>query len=140
MSNSNPYNTRASSASGFSLIEVMVVVVIIGIIASIALPSYREHVIKTRREAGKACLMRAVQTMERFYTTSLAYNAAGSPAVFPCEADTAPHYTIGISNVTAKGYTLSAAPQGTQGAQDTQCGTLSINATGTKSPATTGCW
>lgn len=130
---------RAGRVAGFTLIEIMVVVAIIGIIAAIAWPNYTQYVTKGRREAGKTCLLQAAQQMERFYTTSLAYNASGSPAAFACP-EAAAFYTLGVSNLTARGYTLSATPQGSQLAQDTRCGTLSINAAGTRSPTTSGCW
>jgi type IV pilus assembly protein PilE len=132
--------TGRRQVMGFSLIEIMVVVAIIGIIAAIAWPSYREYVIKGRREAGKTCLLQAAQRMERFYTTSLAYNAAGSPTVFPCDPEAARFYTISVSNVQARDYLLSAVPQSSQLAQDTRCGTLTVSAAGTKAPTTTGCW
>jgi type IV pilus assembly protein PilE len=124
------------SAQGFSLIEIMAVVAIIGIIAAIALPSYREYVIKTRREGGKACLMQAVQQAERIYTNTLSY--ATVPAVFNCEPSTAPFYSVRSANRAAKTYTWSATPRGSHA--DGRCDVLSVNQAGTKSPATTGCW
>ena len=123
-------------AFGFSLIEVMVVVAIIGIIATIALPAYQEYVIKSRREAGKSCLMQAAQQAERFYTTNLTY--AGLPGAFACDSSTAPFYAVTSANAGAKTYTLSAAPQGSHA--DAKCGTLSVNQAGARSPATAGCW
>ena len=122
-------------AAGFSLIEIMITVAIIGILAAIALPSYNEHVRKTRRAGGTACLAAAAQEMERFYTVNLTY--VGAPAAFACDNETAPFYTVsGVS--AARTYTLTAAPQGGQAGDS--CGNLTLNQAGVKAPATPGCW
>lgn len=123
-------------ALGFSLIEIMVVVAIIAIIATIALPSYREYVTKSRREAGRACLMEAVQLAERIYTNDLSY--ANVPAQYNCSSGAAPFYSVTSANRGAKTYTWSATPQGSH--SDGRCGVLSVNQAGTRLPATAGCW
>lgn len=139
-SSSRRARTRKKAIRGFTLVELMVVVAIIGILASIALPAYTEHVVTARRAAGAACLAAAQQQMERFYTQNLAYNATGSPVSFTCDNEAADHYTVTRTAVAAKTYTLSATPQGAQRNQDTKCGTLTINQAGAKTPTTPGCW
>ncbi len=61
--------------AGFTLIEVMIVVAIIGVLAAIAYPSYQEFVAKSRRAEAKTTLIGAQQWMERFYTENFRYDA-----------------------------------------------------------------
>lgn len=133
---------KAQKASGFSLIEVMIVVAIIGVLSAIALPAYNDHARKTRRAAGAACAGAAAQQMERFYTTALAYNAAGTPTAAQlgaiCEPDTLTFYSVGVATPNASQYTITMTPGGKQSGDS--CGNLTINQAGTKTPSTAGCW
>jgi type IV pilus assembly protein PilE len=125
---------------GFTLIELMVVVAIIAILASIAYPAYKDYVVKTRRSAGTACLLEQAQFMERYYSTNMGYSGAALPST-ACTSDLSQHYAFAFSaGPTATAFTVAATPQGAQAAQDSLCGTLSIDQKGTKSPTTTGCW
>ncbi len=142
------YNTQGcrirgshARSAGFSLIEIMIVVVIIGILASIALPSYNDYTLKTRRAAGTSCVTAAAQQMERFYTTNLTYVGAPAASVLDdiCEPTTLEFYDIALNPApAARTYTVTAAPKGDQSSDP--CGTLSINEAGTKTPSTAGCW
>jgi len=126
--------------SGFTLVELMIVVAIIAIIASIAYPNYREHVIKTRRVAATACLMELSQAVERHYTTRLTYAGATLPAS-ACRTETQAHYGYAL-NVDGNGHVVTAAPTAAQ--TDSKCGTLTINQTGTRTKTGTAsvaeCW
>ncbi len=121
-------------AKGFTLIEVMIVVLIISVLAAIAYPAYQDSVVKSRRSAAKACIMEATQFMERFYTTNnLTY--VGAPAAWTgCAAgtDVTNHYTVVPLATGPRAYTVTATPQGLQLAKDTSCGTLGITNTGVK--------
>jgi type IV pilus assembly protein PilE len=138
---------------GFTLVELMIVVAIVGILTAIAYPSYTSHVQKTRRATAAGCLMELAQWTERNYTTCLAYNRTGAgcataltSAELPnlnCRTDLAGVYTFGYSaNPTAAAYILQAVPGAPQ-AGDTACATLTLDQAGAKGATGTtpaGCW
>jgi type IV pilus assembly protein PilE len=115
-------------ARGFTLIELMITVVIIGILAAIAYPSYQEQVRKSRRADGKAMLMETAQQLERCYTRFAAYNNGGCGVVLPVDSSEG-FYAISAGNLTASAFTLNATPQGEQ-ANDAKCGVLRLTNTG----------
>lgn len=128
--------TRKSSA-GFTLIEVMIVVVIVGILAAVAYPSYQEHVRKAKRADAQAALMELSQFMERYYTSNGRYvNSDGDAPELPFDA--APKdggsksYDLAFAenSPTANSYELEAIPTGSM-AND-KCGTLTLANTGAK--------
>lgn len=132
-------------AQGFTLIELMIVVIIISVLAAIAYPAYINHTVNTRRAAATACLTEMAQFMERYYTTNMSY-VDGDPPALGCEQELAVHYTFGLSGTpTASAFTVQAVPQGQQAARDgARCGTLTLNqlgqqrVSGTAEP--TECW
>ena len=133
--------TMHRTSRGFTLIELMIVVAIIGVIAAVAYPSYVQHVLKTRRGAAAACLSELAQHMERQYTTSMTYMPGGVatlPAI-PCIAESAASYGFGfnVAGTTATLFLLEATPAGAQVA-DTKCATLSLNSLGEKGISATG--
>lgn len=125
--------------TGFSLLELMIVVAIIGIITAIAVPSYENSVVKTNRKAVTACMLEVSQFMERFYTTNLRYdqNLAGTAVAMPqlsCRNELADSYTLAFqATPTSSAYSVQATPLGRQLAKDTSCLTLRIDQAGTKS-------
>jgi len=126
--------------SGITLIELMIVIAIVGILASIAYPSYQAHVIKTHRATSTGTLLELTQFMERYYSETGGYNGA----VIPTELRQSPpdgsaaKYSIAFSDGTttagaglATAYILVATPTGSQ-TDDTQCGAIGINSVGVK--------
>jgi type IV pilus assembly protein PilE len=136
-------------ARGFTLVEVIIVVLIISVLAAIAYPAYQDSVMRTRRNAVKACMSEASQFMERFYTTNLRYDqtAAGVAVALPaCAAgtDVTNHYNVTLAAVARTTYRIQATPIGLQAVKDTKCGVLGIDNTGNKTKTGTEtvdiCW
>jgi type IV pilus assembly protein PilE len=135
------YGHRHQSA-GFTLIELVIAVTIIGILAALAYPSYISHVTRTKRAAAEACLSEFANYMERYYTTNLSYkeDSAGNANVLPTStfdcsqpSQTGSSYNYQfLGSVTATTYKIEAIPQGTQVKRDTTCGTLTLDQAGTR--------
>ncbi|WDL53009.1 type IV pilin protein [Xanthomonas campestris] len=125
---------------GFTLIEIMIVVLIVGVLAAIAMASYKNSVIKSRRSAAAVCLQERAQLMEWFYTTRMTYVGAPAPSV--CNASLASFYDVSNDPApTASTFRIKAVPKGAQ-ASDTSCGTLAIDEKGarTASSGSNDCW
>lgn len=90
--------------AGFSLIELMIAVLIIGILAAIAIPSYNQYKVKARRSAAMAALEHAGNVMERYHLQKNTYVGATIPP------DTADKYVLSITSATQNSYTLLATP------------------------------
>lgn len=123
--------------AGFTLIELMIVVTIIGILAAVVFPAYQEHVRSARRTAAMGCLMERTHFMERFYSANMTYVGAAPPA---CPGEVTQFYNIAPpANLTATTYTLAANPIGAQAGD--RCGNLSVNETGNRQAAGgANCW
>lgn len=134
-----PRGLRTGKEGGITLIELMVVVAIVGILAAIAYPSYQNHVTNSWRAQAASCLHELAQGMERRFTANMSYIdpdiAIGDLPPNSCVADiqAATRYQFSFTaNPTPNAFVLRAVPQGTQAANETRCGTMTINQAGVK--------
>lgn len=132
------YTVNKSNQIGFTLIELMVTVAIIGILAAVAMPSYTQYVQRGHRSNAKAVLLEAAQFMERYRSINFRYpDGTTAGQVLPTNVSVSPkeggrRYDIAIDTTNpdpATSFRLTATPSGWT---DTLCGTLSLNNLGIK--------
>ncbi|HEX4330210.1 MAG TPA: type IV pilin protein [Burkholderiales bacterium] len=136
---------------GFTLIELMIVVIVISVLAAIAIPSYTAYITRGKRASARTAIQNLAQIEERFFTQNNNYQsvAAGSSVTagwvnFVGDVYTTRYYDLTVTTAagtttTAAAFTISAVP--TNGFTDNQCGTLSLTSTGLQSPTSVSdCW
>jgi type IV pilus assembly protein PilE len=136
--------------TGFTLIEVMIVVAIIGILAAIAYPSYQDYIRKSRLADGKAAILAVQMDQEKFrancpnYANSITNaNTCADRGLGRATASPDGWYDLDLNDdASATSYVVTATAQGDQ-AND-RCGNLSITVVGgeitARTPGLTGCW
>lgn len=132
---------------GMTLMELLIAVAIMGILASVAYPSYVDYVVRSNRAEPQRELVRLASLQEQYfidhrtYTTDMTkLGASASPYITESGK-----YSIagvigasgGVSGVT---FTLTATALGSQASSDSSCATLSINETGQKTATSSSCW
>lgn len=126
-------------ARGFTLIELLISVAIIGILASVAYPSYLDYVARSNRAEALSELLRYSNMQEQYFVDTRSY--AGTMTAFGSSSATVTtesgNYEISV-RTTTNGFRLTATAQGSQATNDSSCRTLNITEAGVKSP--TSCW
>lgn len=133
-------------ARGFTLVELMVVVVIAGIISAVAYPAYTKQVLRGKRADAQTVMMQAAQFMQRWYSAKNTYELDENK--LPDDLKKAPqqspegkeNYKIELTEADRNTYELTATPQ----FSDSLCGNLILNDKGQKKVSGTGtvaeCW
>lgn len=121
-------------AHGFSLVELMVVVTVVGILAAVVYPSYVNYVLRSNRVDGREILQRVAAAQERFYTNRNRYteDITGATGLAMTNVSEKGFYTVRVSLEDGdQSFFLRAAPQGRQ--TNDQCSVLTLTNVGTKS-------
>ena len=124
-------------SQGFTLIELMVAVAIVGILAGLAWPSYRNYVMRANRSAAQQFMLDIANREEQYMLDARSY-ATGSTALtslnLPVPTAVSPNYTLSVAAVTGPpvGYLITATAIGNQLTD----GNLTLSSAGTKTPTT----
>ena len=133
------YSSLYKSSIGFTLLELMLVVIIIGILATIAIPSYQDYVIRAKRSEGKAALLKVQLAQEKYRANHINYGSLAQLGLSTSSPTGYYNITVNLS-LTENAYTASANPN----FMDTNCGTLSITQVDTKTvtgnDSAINCW
>jgi len=127
---------------GVTLIELLVTIAIIGILASVAFPSFTDYVVRSNRTEGQRELMRIANLQEQYYAdrrnyTSVLTQLGLDASPFVTEKG---HYRISAIVSNANGtFTLTATALGTQATRDGACSPMTVTETGAKTPSSS-CW
>jgi type IV pilus assembly protein PilE len=132
---------------GITLLELMAVVMVIGILGMIAIPSYRQYTMRAQRTDAKTALLQIATNQERFYLTNRTYSNSAAALGFPSNQTERGTYTLRIDSADLlTGYTAVATPRAgapVDMTADTQCTTFSITAQGVRTATGTtpdNCW
>jgi type IV pilus assembly protein PilE len=149
------FGITANRMQGFTLIELMIVIVIVAILVSIGYPSYTQYLTRAKRQAAKNMIYQITDRQEQFFLDNRSYAANLTALGFAADtmaldrngqitdaSDTERTYTFDLTNTSATTYTVSIAPQLAQASHDSACGTLTLTHTGNRdnSGTATNCW
>jgi len=126
--------------SGMTLVELMVVLLIVAVLASIALPSYRQYVLRSHRVEAKTALLNLAAAQEKYYLTNNTY-ADDIDLLGLSGVTENGWYDIEITDGDTVGFSATATATATdQQDTDTRCASFTIDSTGLKTATSTDCW
>jgi len=128
------------SLRGFTLIEVVVVIAIVAILASIALPNYSEYVMRANRSSAQAFITDIASRQAQFFLDRRTYATTIAALNMTAPTEVAIRYDVAIAVNAGPplAYTVTATPTGPQ--LKDRCGALTIDQAGNKSAAGSRCW
>lgn len=128
---------------GFSLIELMVVVLIIGILAAVALNSYRKYVVRANRTDAKSAMQDLAGREERYMYKNNKYSSLNSDLNITASFG-GPNYVVSVASASTTAYVIQGVPQGKQFTDDKECLTMKLASNGVVTITGTGtvanCW
>ena len=135
----------AGFQTGFTLIELMITVAVVAILAAVALPSYRQYVIRANRSAAESFIMTVANKQEQYNLDARQYaTALNTLSALPPDVGSNYAVVVAANNAVAPPtYSITATPFGAQ-ASDVACGAVSVDQNSAKAISGTGtvaaCW